>query len=97
MVELYRNSARVGRNVMSILDAVKKAEEQSRASTVPFAEFRRWLDGLSSEDRKALEDALRSGRVSVKALHAALREEGVAFGPAPLYDYRKQLMRKFLG
>lgn len=82
---------------MSIFDAVKKAEEQSRGSSIPFSEFRRWLDGLNDEDRKALDDALRSGRVSVKALHSALRDEGVTFGPAPLYDYRKQLMKKFLG
>lgn len=83
---------------MSLLDAIKKAEEQSRAASRPYAEFYNWLEGLSKEDRAALDDAIRSGRVAVKTLHKALREdEGVKFGDAGLYDYRKQLMKKFLG
>ncbi len=83
---------------MSVLNAIKKAEEQSRAATRPYAEFYNWLDALPKEDREALDDALRNNRVSVKALHTALRQdEGVKFGDAGLYDYRKQLMKKFLG
>ena len=83
---------------MSLLDAIKKAEEQSRAASRPYAEFYNWLEGLSKEDRGALDDAIRSGRVAVKTLHKALREdEGVSFGEAALYDYRKQLLKKYLG
>lgn len=82
---------------MSVLDAVKKAEEQSRSSAQPYQEFYRWLDGLEKSDREAIDRALRTGSVSVKALHSALRDEGVSFGPAPLYDYRKQLLKKFTG
>lgn len=84
--------------MMSILGTIKKAEEQSRSASRPYADFYNWLDGLSKEDKAALDDALRAGRVAVKTLHKALREdEGVSFGEAGLYDYRKQLLKKFLG
>ena len=82
---------------MSILDAVNKAKAQSRASAQPYGHFYEWLDGLDAADKEALDSALREGTVSVKALHDALREEGAPIGTAPLYDYRKQLLRKFTG
>ena len=82
---------------MSVLDAVNKAKSQSRAGAQRHAHFYEWLDSLSAEDRQALDSALREGTVSVKVLHEALRDEGVTFGAAPLYDYRKQLLRKFTG
>lgn len=79
---------------MNISDVIKRVEEQSK--TVPYAAFNEWLAGLSKEDRDALDSALRNG-VPVAALHKALREEGVPFGDRPLYEYRKQLLRKFTG
>ena len=83
---------------MSILNAIKKAEDQSRAAARPYADFYNWLDTLPKEDRDALDDAIRNNRVAIKTLHRALREdEGVTFGDAGMYHYRKQLMKKFLG